>query len=207
MATTPWMKARQKQAARVEAGHAGYAKYEAGKLPAFPHFDKLSALYKQLEALTGASSYDTVAVAAIGGMADLVVALKVPGGEHVTEKAKGLARQAGATSVKVLTIGDDWEENLHSEMRIVRYLVEGRGTSKDNLKDAGIVIFCDKGVCPDCWGWLNKHGIYGYPPRKTKATGWGHPLTRANYYRSGNDLLYVKEAKYGQRVLTVSKQS
>jgi hypothetical protein len=208
MATSPWMRALEKQQARVDAGHEGYEKFNAGTLPAFPHFNELSALYKQLEDISGASSHDTVAVAAIGAMNDLVIALKVSGGEFVMNKAIDLARQAGAKSVAVLTIGDDGEENLHSEMRIVRYLVEERGSkiSKDNLKNAGIVIYCAKGVCPECWAWLDKHGIYGYPPRKTKARGWGHPLTRANYTRSGNDLNYVKVAKYGDKVLTVGKQ-
>ena len=86
--------------------------------------------------------------------------------------------------------------HLHGEMAIVQFVVNQLGVPKNQLGAAGLQIACiGKGVCPDCSGWMFRHGIPHSKTRDTVAsTGWTHPLSGAFYKYKGPALQYFKPA-------------
>jgi len=93
------------------------------------------------------------------------------------------------------------ETNLHAEMAIIKQLL-GYGLAKADLKGRGLQVYCDKGVCSDCSGWLIKYGIPHMELRKTPANAGWTGVSGGNYFRSGNDLAYTKH----EVTLTKGKQ-
>lgn len=209
---TPWEKAIDKRKSRIDRGHEGHRLFKDGNLAKCPHFNELSTIYHNLKAAYDVSSYDTIAVASVDGLDEIVIALKFPvrDAAETVRTATGFATGTSPNAVvHVILIGDDWEENLHAEMRIIRYLVTERQPRipKEDLDENNISIYCEKGVCPDCWAWLDRNSVQGYPPRKTAAKGWTHPLTGANFLGQGRELNYVKVSKYGRQVLSARNPS
>jgi hypothetical protein len=181
MMASPWDKAIEKQRRRRALGLEGFEKQKPPKQ--MPYFTKLSRLYNAISETTGLTSYDTLALAVRGGN-KLVAAVKVQDlDDHQTFVIKNECASVFGEDCEILTPGEDWEEFLHAEMRIMRHLGNYEGE---------VVIYCAKGVCPDCWGWLNAHGVTAYPPRKSAASQWFHPTKGALYWRSNNDLVYYK---------------
>jgi hypothetical protein len=169
--------------------------------------DQLEALNKIGEVLFGSvlgksdRDYETAAVGHLVGRLSriLIVACKgvtAPSLQAVQNAARPFYGDIPDFGVHILQDAvslQSEEPNLHAEMAIVQRVV-GLGVTKNELPRCGLQIACiQKGVCPDCSGWLTRHNIPHTWTRKTVATnGWVHPLSGAKYKGKGNELSYLK---------------
>lgn len=113
-------------------------------------------------------------------------------------------------SYELITVPNEFAATgLHAEMMIVRYLMT-QGTMRvsdvtGTAQTISLRIGCPgKLVCPDCSGWLKKHGIPHYPPDAgKKSPNWVNPRTGACFrFARGQCTFYQKHTLDG-KVMTV----
>lgn len=158
----------------------------------------LLALCRMFQGL-GANSQSTMAMGIFETTRQKIILIAVQAGSFINEYALPVKSPAYA-DYTLLESKVAAAPGLHAEMMVMRDLMLNGAVDPANVTASAarinLRIVCpEKQVCPDCGGYLRKHGIPHYPVACGEASpNWVHPRTGACFRVAAGQVAFYDKA-------------